>query len=831
MSADGGAVLVTQPAPAGVVVGLGGVGKTQLAAHYARTAWQAGNLDVLVWITATTPQSIITGYTQAAAELLGADPADPQAATAFLAWLEPKAGQRPCRWLVVLDDVTDPADLNGLWPPPSPTGRTLLTTRRQDAALTTGRHRIPVGVFTPAESLAYLTRALPAHTEPDGQLTGLAHDLGHLPLALSQAAAYLSDTSMPVTDYRQLLADRTTALRDAAPPALPDGQALAVAATWSLSIEHADRLPPVGLARPLLQLAAFLDPNGVPDTVLTSTSARAYLTCHRTSPDTPARIPVSPGTGTSEQEVPGRDARMALSVLRRFSLIEHTADTPHSAVRVHQLVQRSVRDTLTPDQRNQTARTAADALTEAWPKIESDTVLAQALRANTTALTSCAEDTLYEPATHAVLYRTGISLGEAGQAAAARDHFSHLVGATTLRLGPDHPHTLATRNNLARWQGEAGDAAGATTAYADLLSDHIRVLGTDHPHTHIVRNNLAYWRGEMGDAAGAAAATADLQQHMVRVLGTNHPDTLSTRSNLARWQGEMGDAAGAAAAFAVLLDDMVRVLGTDHPLTLNTRNQLASWRGEAGDAAGAAAAYADLLQDRRRVLGTEHPDTLTNRNNLAHYQGESGDAAGAAAAFADLLQDRRRVLGTEHPDTLTTRGNLASWRGEAGDAAGAAAAFAVLLDDMVRVLGTDHPYTLTAKNNLAAWRGEAGDAAGAAAAFADLLQDRRRVLGPDHPLTLTTRGNLASWRGEAGDAAGAAAAYAHLLDDMVRVLGTDHPYTLTAKNNLARWRAAAEATTPEWSDKGRPGHEPDCETGAGNTTLLSRKPERARERT
>ncbi|WP_251091367.1 NB-ARC domain-containing protein [Streptomyces sp. Caat 7-52] len=148
-----------------MVVGLGGVGKTQLAAHYARTAWQAGNLDVPVWITATTTQSVITGYTQAAAELLGTDPAD-------LAWLEPKAGQRPCRWLVVLDDVTDPAHLNGLWPPARPTGRTLVTTRRQDAALTTGRHRIPVGVFTPAESLAYLTRAPRTHTESDEQLAG-----------------------------------------------------------------------------------------------------------------------------------------------------------------------------------------------------------------------------------------------------------------------------------------------------------------------------------------------------------------------------------------------------------------------------------------------------------------------------------------------------------------------------------------------------------------------------------------------------------------------------------------------------------------------------------
>ncbi|MBL1109336.1 hypothetical protein JK361_32905 [Streptomyces sp. 5-8] len=38
--------------------------------------------------------------------------------------------------------------------------------------MTTGRHRIRVGVFTPAESLAYLTRAPRTHTESDEQLAG-----------------------------------------------------------------------------------------------------------------------------------------------------------------------------------------------------------------------------------------------------------------------------------------------------------------------------------------------------------------------------------------------------------------------------------------------------------------------------------------------------------------------------------------------------------------------------------------------------------------------------------------------------------------------------------
>ncbi|MGX1542437.1 FxSxx-COOH system tetratricopeptide repeat protein [Streptomyces adustus] len=734
------AVLVGQDAVGGdVLVGMGGVGKTQLAADYARAVWQAGEVDVLVWITAANATVAASGYVQAGVEILGADPE--QAAQAFLAWLEPRPHKRPVRWLVVLDDVTEPGGLRGLWPPASPHGRTLVTTRRRDAALTGGRRVIEVGVFTPAESLAYLTTALAGHgrAESDEELATLARDLGHLPLALSQAVAYLIDADIDCAAYRELLADRATTLSDAAPEedALPDGQNHTTAAAWAMSIDRADTLRPAGLARPLLQLAAFLDPHGIPGTVLAGPSALAYLTEHVTA------------AGRDQGSVTSERVRLALRVLHRLSLIDHTPDSAHQAVRVHQLIQRAVRDTLTPDQHDHTAHAAADALTGAWPGIETDTGLAQALRANTQALTTCAETALHSPDAHAVLYQAGRSLGEAGQVIAARNHFDRLTRTTTSRLGSDHSDALAARYNVGRWQGEAGDPAGAATTYVELLDDLLRILGPDHPNTLNTRSNLARWRGRAGDPAGAAAATAELLNDQLRVLGPDHPDTLTTRSNLAAWQGEAGDPAGAIVAYSELLNHQLRVLGPDHPHTLTTRSNLAGYTGEAGDPVGAAIAHSEVLDDRLRVLGPDHPNTLITRSNLAGWRGEAGDPAGAATAYAELLDDQLRVLGPDHPDTLTTRNNLAHCRGLAGDLAGAAATYIELLNDLLRILGPDHPNTLTTRSNLAHCQGLAGDPEGAAAAYAELLDDRLRVLGPDHPHTLTIRDNLAYWRNEA----------------------------------------------------------------------------------
>ena len=47
--------------------------------------------------------------------------------------------------------------------------------------------------------------------------------------------------------------------------------------------------------------------------------------------------------------------------------------------------------------------------------------------------------------------------------------------------GAEHPGTLTTRDNLARWTGEAGDAAGARDQYAALLPIREQVLGAEHP--------------------------------------------------------------------------------------------------------------------------------------------------------------------------------------------------------------------------------------------------------------------------------------------------------------------------------------------------------------
>ncbi|GAB2999825.1 FxSxx-COOH system tetratricopeptide repeat protein [Saccharothrix stipae] len=741
--------------------GLGGVGKSQLAIEYAHRF--AADFDVVWWIPAEQP-SLIPDHLAELGAALGIDGgADPTAmAAAVMTGLR---GRR--RWLLVFDNAEDVDALRPYLP--SGDGRVLITTRRN--GFRSLGPVLDVDVLNRAESVALLRRRVPEMA--DDAADALAAWLGDLPLALEQASAYLETTELPVGAYLDLLRTRSVEMIGRGRVA---GRGKTLATLWDLSLTALKEQD--WAAVQLLDLLAWMAPEPVPLDLFTAHP--------EVLPEPLAEVATDP-VGFAE----------TVGALAGWYLARRSGDEVTIA---HRLLQQSLRarTTTTPAQDPTSPVSVVQQLLAAdlpgeimtapqnWPR----------WRALLPHVLTVHEDSTNTPSittehTAWLLDRAATYLETHGRPGDAHPMFERALAITEATSGPDHPDTLTTRNNLARWRGAAGDPAGAAKAFAELLTDRLRVLGPDHPDTLTTRHNLAYWRGAAGDPAGAAEATAELLTDRTRVLGPDHPHTLSTRSNLARWWGEAGDPAGAAEAFAELLTDYLRVLGPDHPDTLSTRSNLARWWGEAGDPAGAAEAFAELLTDRLRVLGPDHPDTLTTRSNLARWRGEAGDPAGAAEATAEVLTDRLRVLGPDHPDTLSTRSNLAYWWGEAGDPAGAAEAFAELLTDYLRVLGPDHPHTLSTRSNLAYWRGEAGDPAGAAEATAEVLTDYLRVLGPDHPDTLSTRSNLAYWWGEAGDPAGAAEAFAELLTDYLRVLGPDHPHTLSTRSNLAYWRGEA----------------------------------------
>jgi hypothetical protein len=630
-----------------VVSGLGGVGKTQLVADYAENQWESGAIDLLVWMMAGSREAVLSGYARVALDLFGTDSQDSEhGVTRTLAWL---AGTK-ARWLIVLDDLRSPGDLRGLWPPGTATGRTVVTTRRRDAALRGHRrHLLEIDGFAPTEAQSYLHNALNNQPRLLDEVVELAVDLGHLPLALAQAAAYMLDRNLTCGAYRTRLLDRRRTFASLLPDGaeLPDEHTATVAATWSLSLGQANQLDPSGLATPLLEIASLLNANGIPVNVFETPAVTTWA------------------SETVGRAVEADDVLDGLSCLQRLSLID--IDAEPSRVRVHALVQRVTRDSMTEDRLPSAVRAAADALQQVWPEAEQDGAVGQVLRSNTDALRQACEQFLWQPSGHhPVLCRAGISLGTNGLVALACDYFRLLSDSAVERLGSDHRDTLAAKHQAARWAAETGDPMNAVLLFEKLLSDRHRISGNDHPDTLGDRLALVYWRSKIGDAAESVVEFEQLLSDQQRVLGPEHHQVLDTRGNIAHLNGMAGDPVTAVTRYESLLTDLLRVLGPEHAVTLHIRRELARWRGETGDFTAAVAAMEVLLEEQHRLLGADHPHTLATRHELARLHGEAGDPASAVAQFASLLADLLRVLGPDHPRVRQTGDVLARWRVRAG---------------------------------------------------------------------------------------------------------------------------------------------------------------------
>ncbi|MFF7442903.1 tetratricopeptide repeat protein [Streptomyces sp. NPDC008122] len=763
---DGGAVVLTQ-----VLSGGGGFGKTQLAAACATDAREQG-VDLVVWVSATEVQQVITQYAQAAAEirLPGATGDDPEGdARALLKWL----ASTDRRWLVVLDDITRPDALNGWWPVSrTGTGWVLATTRLNDARLTGGgRTRVDIDVYTADEADAYLRDRLRGDRMGhllDDRAPALAEALGHLPLALGLAAAHMINEELTCTAYLRIFADRRTRLEDALPgTADAEGYGRQITVALLLSLDAARAADTTGLALRALRLAALLDPAGHPHALWASGPLLDHLT-----PYDPEVTPVR--------------AHSVLRLLHRYALLTCDTRAEPRAIRIHALTARAVRENTPEADLAGLVAAAAEALLHVWPDVDQPHPdLAAALRANTEALTDHGGDRLWDSPGGRVMYRAGKSLLDAGLAGAATSYWQQVTDTAERLRGDDHVDTFSARNCLATAHRNAGLIGKAVTIGEHVVAAAERALGDDHPATVSARANLStsYWQ------AGRTREAVTLGERVVadqeRMLGPDHPDTLGSLATLAPAYYQAGHTYDAITIGERILADGGRVLGDDHPDLLTVRANLATCYQRAGRTGEAIALGEQVVAIRERVLGQDHPDTRTARANLATAYWQAGRTGEATAIEEQVVADSKRLLGHDHPDTLRAWGNLAASYRNGGRVGEAIVIEEQVLSDSRRVLGDDHPDTLTARSNLGMSYGQAGRIDETIAIEEQVLSDRRRLLGDDHPHTVTARSNLAVSYWETGRVDDAIVIGEQVLEDRVRLLGDLHPDTLATRVNLA----------------------------------------------
>jgi tetratricopeptide (TPR) repeat protein len=658
---------------------LGACGKTQIAVIIAESLWRSGGVDALIWVTATSRASVLSGFVQASVAATGLEPTGSAESIAarFVGWLEETS--QP--WLLVLDDLSQPEDLEGLWPE-GWAGRILITSPHSTiAAGRRGTQVIPVGFFSVREALNCLTERLSVNPAQRQGAIDLIEALGREPLALAQAAAVVANSSLACRDYRDYFARRRQQI-GAAAGEVPS----AAAVSWTLSLGQAESLLPGDSVRQMLVFVALLDGHGIPGAVFSTPAVAAYLG----GAVTPFSTAVDP-----------KPAWDALLAIERAGLITvNRAQTPPTIL-MSSVLQGAIRLAAPAQVQDPAARAVASALLEAWPAEEPEPWTAESLRVNAATLQGSATDVLWADGCHPLLLRAGRSLDGAHLVGPAVEHWRELAARCDSKLIPGHPDTLVVAAQLAAAYLAGGYAADAVTWYQRVLAERGRDLAPGHPAIIAARVNLARALIMAGESTDAVTVLHRAVTECEQFRGPGHPDTLSVSDELAVAYLAVGDATGAIRLLNRVLADRERVQGPRDIETMTTRDRLAAACLAAGKTKDAIAHYKRVSSDRDKVLGRSHPDTIATRADLSAAYQRAGRMPAAMQLAEQCCADSGRVLGPDHMDTLSRLANLGHLYYAVGRVGDASAVLRDVAARCERVLPYGDPLTQAVHQSLA----------------------------------------------------------------------------------------------------------------------------------
>ena len=614
--------IFTHAEPRTVLTGMRGSGKTQLAATVAARC-EEENWPIVAWINAASRTELVADLYELALRAGIDAPKDVPPETIIQRFLDQLRSAEAADRLFVFDNVENLDDLRDLIPECSGVRVVITTTRHLDWD-SLGWWPMTVGIFEREQSIALLCeRTGETHRDAADRIAEL---LGDLPVAVAQAAATAKWGGYTLSSYLDRLSNHPlkSSISRLEGDDYPDAVGGALFMAYEQVLEQLRTKHPQqeSVATSLLDILSLLAASGVPTHWLL------------------------------ELDDDSDAVRDTLSFLKRASILQESIDSNKTII--HRLQGKVYRETyLSNQEKLNEARAHATSLLN---EIDVDQLeYFEQQRQETRNLVEQVSAVTPQHHSHplfsdpdfaallATTLRNATDLGMPQLALTLTDSVTR-AGDT---LGPDHPSTLISRNNLANAYQDAGRLNDAITLYEQTLDDRTHILGPRHPDTLLSRNNLA----ETYRAAGRLDEAITLHEQNLKdsedLLGPHHPHTLLSRNNLAVDYHDAGRLNDAITLHEQNLKDFENLLGPHHPHTLTARNNLAIAYHNASRLDEAIPLFEQTLEDRTRILGRRHPDALLSRDNLAGTYRAAGRFEDAEKLFETPSDSEDEQDGTE----------------------------------------------------------------------------------------------------------------------------------------------------------------------------------------
>ena len=745
------------------VVGMGGIGKTELALQYAR-AYEPSYPGGICWIQ-TRDQDTATQILTFAQTYLNLHPSDDLPLDARIAYCwnhwppfipaptDPPIPHPPLSpALLVIDDVPD-YDTIAPFLPTTPRFTLLLTTRQQHLAANV--NPLPIELLNEGAALELLKQIagasrIEANLE---QAKALCHWLGYLPLALELAGRYLarkSDLSLFELQTRLETQDLAARALAKAEPGMTNARGVVSAfeLSWQDLSEEAQEL-------------AIL------------------LSCFALAPIPWLRVEACLLDANTEDLEDLRDYELC-----RFSLLKRVDE---GSYQFHQLIQRFVRTKLPQD--SPLISAYCRAMVAAAKELDQTPTQAQIFvwsglvphvaEAATQWDSQIADEDLVWPFAGLARFYEG-----QGLYARAEPWQKNCLKVIRDRLGNDHPDVAGSLNNLAELYRSQGRYSEAEPLYLQALELCRQVLSNDHPNVAGSLNNLALLYDSQGRYSEAEPLYLQALELWRQVLGEEHPDVATCLDNLAGLYDSQGRYSEAEPLLKEALTMRKQLLGEAHPTVATSLNNLAEFYSSQGRYGEAEPLLKEALTMLKQLLGEAHPDVATSLNNLAGLYRSQERYGEAEPLYREALVMRKQLLGEAHPDVATSLSSLAMLYRFQGRYSEAEPLYLQSLALRRQVLGNDHPDVASNLNNLAVLYRLQGRYSEAEPLYLQSLALRRQVLGEEHPDVASSLNNLATLYSSQGRYSEAEGHCIEALSILYQQLGEGHPDTQAFLKNF-----------------------------------------------
>jgi len=662
-----------------VLSGLGGVGKTQTAIEYAvrrRREYPNG----VFWVNAETIGGLASGFVEIAKTLrLPAAESNDQevAVTAVLEWLKRRGG-----WLLILDNVEERGDLRRFVPEHGK-GDVLITSRETVFGELGIPRALELQDLDADEALRFLlarTGRENADSNDRAAAAELATELGHLPLALEQAAAYIAETNAAFAAYMRAFRKRRVTLLEKAGGLVAHDT---VAVTWAANFEAVERASPA--AADVLRISALLAPDAIPFEVFLN-GAQVL------------------GGAIAEVLADPDELAMAevLRPLARYSLIR--SDAALRGFSMHRLVQEIVRTAVTESERRAYVERAVAALVAALPEIGfANWNQHDRLVSHIVSIAGWIDSyEIHSEAGHRILNETGRYLLQRGRYTDAEPLLEHALAIAQGAFEPDGPEVTSSLRNVALLRFFQGRYAEAQALHERALAIAERTLDDESVSTSLTNlANVFFTVGRYAEAEPLYQRSCAIAE---RVFGPEDPRLANAINNLGETYVKQGRYAEAEPLLQRALVVREGELGLDHPHVALSLNNLAELERMQGRYGAARPLFERALAIRQRAYGPDHQDVAESLDGLAYLEVKQCHYDEARHLYERALAIQERALGPDHPEVAQTLVGLASLRKDQGSKADAVALFERALLIKERTLAADHPELADIRNAIDALR-------------------------------------------------------------------------------------------------------------------------------